>query len=336
MCASAVTGKELAWQRIAFFVISSVVFSGCSTMGGQEQNFSCTKPDPNYANLEFSVTAKQISEQMSVGIGDRWMFRKEFHAQQGGEHYVSPQSLIGKRLVVQCAQVEQVGSLDRYWHYYFVVKNVGAGELMFATSIPDEAMAEGERRRADIEQKIIWDKVRSEIVESANNINSGLSDYIGRKAWVYEGYRMTSLDGKGKYIPTLTEVTINGAVPSKSYDELKLLGRYCLMITTADGVRYCANRNFSSDEGVAVSSFKRSVMIEDPYKKYDLSSIQWRMVKAGVPWIGMSGDLAVLTRGRPMDINKTVTSGSVFEQWVYEEPGEYLYFRNGYLVSWQE
>ena len=51
-------------------------------------------------------------------------------------------------------------------------------------------------------------------------------------------------------------------------------------------------------------------------------------------WIGMTSDMAILSIGRPTDINRTVGSWGVDEQWVYDKM--YLYFSNGKLTSWQE
>lgn len=53
-------------------------------------------------------------------------------------------------------------------------------------------------------------------------------------------------------------------------------------------------------------------------------------------WLGMSGDLARLSQGIPDDINKSVGSWGVHEQWVYNSKDLYLYFENGKLTSWQK
>lgn len=50
-------------------------------------------------------------------------------------------------------------------------------------------------------------------------------------------------------------------------------------------------------------------------------------------WIGMTKDMAIESLGQPSDINKSVGSWGVHEQWVYGE--EYLYFENGILTSYQ-
>jgi hypothetical protein len=51
-------------------------------------------------------------------------------------------------------------------------------------------------------------------------------------------------------------------------------------------------------------------------------------------WIGMTAEMVRESKGRPKDINKTVGSWGVHEQWIYNEK-TYLYLENGKLVSWQ-
>jgi hypothetical protein len=57
-------------------------------------------------------------------------------------------------------------------------------------------------------------------------------------------------------------------------------------------------------------------------------------ILAGKIWIGMTKEMAIESWGKPEDINRTVTSYSVSEQWVYGE--RYLYFDDGILTSWQD
>ena len=52
-------------------------------------------------------------------------------------------------------------------------------------------------------------------------------------------------------------------------------------------------------------------------------------------WPTMTQDQACLAWGLPIDVNRTVTENSVWEQWVYRA-GSYLYFRDGILVAIQQ
>lgn len=54
-------------------------------------------------------------------------------------------------------------------------------------------------------------------------------------------------------------------------------------------------------------------------------------------WIGMTKEQAIESWGRPYDVNKSVGSWGVHEQWVLRDSiyTPYLYFENGILTSWQ-
>ncbi len=63
---------------------------------------------------------------------------------------------------------------------------------------------------------------------------------------------------------------------------------------------------------------------------------QCGLVAAGLVYIGMTEEMALMARGRPSDINRSVGSWGVNEQWVYRSSDTYLYFDNGILTSWQD
>ncbi|PQB07330.1 hypothetical protein BST83_09285 [Polaribacter filamentus] len=66
-------------------------------------------------------------------------------------------------------------------------------------------------------------------------------------------------------------------------------------------------------------------------KKYGQKT--YNKLKEGHYWIGMNREMATISLGSPKDINRTVGSWGVHEQWVYEN--RYLYFENGKLTSYQ-
>ena len=66
-------------------------------------------------------------------------------------------------------------------------------------------------------------------------------------------------------------------------------------------------------------------------KKYGQKT--YKKLKEGNYWIGMNREMATISLGSPKDINRTVGSWGVHEQWVYER--RYLYFENGKLTSYQ-
>lgn len=56
---------------------------------------------------------------------------------------------------------------------------------------------------------------------------------------------------------------------------------------------------------------------------------------AGYIWIGMTKEMVLESWGEPKDINRTVGSWGVHEQWIYYGD-KYLYIENGKLTSWQD
>ena len=60
----------------------------------------------------------------------------------------------------------------------------------------------------------------------------------------------------------------------------------------------------------------------------------YKELKEGYIWIGITKEMAIISRGYPKDKNRSVGSWGTHEQWVYDD--EYLYFENGYLKSWQD
>ena len=69
--------------------------------------------------------------------------------------------------------------------------------------------------------------------------------------------------------------------------------------------------------------------------KYGTTNAQ--KILDGKIWLGMTDEMARESWGIPDDINRTVGSWGVNEQWVYGEYSRtYLYFENGKLTSWQD
>lgn len=67
-------------------------------------------------------------------------------------------------------------------------------------------------------------------------------------------------------------------------------------------------------------------------KKYGKTN--YDKLKKGYYWIGMTKDMALISLGQPKEINRTVGSWGVHEQWVYD--GKYYYFENGIMTSFQD
>lgn len=60
-------------------------------------------------------------------------------------------------------------------------------------------------------------------------------------------------------------------------------------------------------------------------------------ILAGKIVIGMTKEQVEASWGQPRDVNRTVGSWGVHEQWIYGSyAGCYLYFEEGILTSWQD
>lgn len=57
-------------------------------------------------------------------------------------------------------------------------------------------------------------------------------------------------------------------------------------------------------------------------------------VTNGEIWVGMSSKMLEDSRGRPDEINRTVTRNTTHEQWVYGR--NYIYVDNGIVSAWQD
>ena len=69
-------------------------------------------------------------------------------------------------------------------------------------------------------------------------------------------------------------------------------------------------------------------------KKYGWSNEDCLRIVKRLVWIGMTDEMCRLSWGKPKNINRTVTSRTVKEQWVYGD-GYYTYFDNGILTTYQ-
>lgn len=59
-------------------------------------------------------------------------------------------------------------------------------------------------------------------------------------------------------------------------------------------------------------------------------------VLRGAVSIGMTAEMVRASWGPPEDVNRSVGSWGVYEQWVYGDHSRFLYFENGVLVSLQD
>jgi hypothetical protein len=76
----------------------------------------------------------------------------------------------------------------------------------------------------------------------------------------------------------------------------------------------------------------RAVELEQIYMKKFGQEV-YSKLKNRHYWIGVTKEMAIVSLGTPSEINKTIGSWGVHEQWVYSNI--FLYFENGSLSSYQ-
>ncbi|MGC8728439.1 MAG: hypothetical protein ACP5SD_04140, partial [Elusimicrobiales bacterium] len=90
----------------------------------------------------------------------------------------------------------------------------------------------------------------------------------------------------------------------------------------------------SDEVGELMQLLKETFYWESPYKKYKFDKEIWQLIKKESIAIDMPCEAVKLSWGEPNDINRTVTSYSVHEQWVYGNT--YVYCDDGKVTAWQD
>lgn len=121
------------------------------------------------------------------------------------------------------------------------------------------------------------------------------------------------------------------------------VGHHCaakVVFQLDNGKEYFMNIKFSGTnvggmDGVFSESFSNSFVFKNPKNKYpNISTEIWKLIQEGKVRRGMSDKECELSWGKPDDINKTIGSYGVHEQWIYGNQS-YLYFENGVLTTIQ-
>ena len=157
----------------------------------------------------------------------------------------------------------------------------------------------------------------------------------------------TELEGY-KFSPSRLLANIRDCYKEKSYGELKrnldLMKQYhpdAQEMTTANGIyeqgvkEQEAARKKADAEAAKREAERRAKMkpIERIMEKYDCDEETATLIHQRRVRMGMTREQARAAWGRPRDINRSVGSYGVHEQWCYN--GSYLYFEDGILTSWQ-
>ncbi|MEP6467890.1 MAG: hypothetical protein ABJB05_16385 [Parafilimonas sp.] len=118
----------------------------------------------------------------------------------------------------------------------------------------------------------------------------------------------------------------------KCIDVAIIDGTYDLSVVLQNDVGSKTSLNFDYFFDTLFSTRVIPLQKAEIYKrKFGISN--WNLILQTNVAIGMTEEMAIFSWGEPKKINKTITSNSVSEQWVYD--GDYLYFRNGKLYAIQ-
>jgi len=90
--------------------------------------------------------------------------------------------------------------------------------------------------------------------------------------------------------------------------------------------------NASLKEQEKARQIQGKARVDELRKKYNPSTAE--LIINHKLQLGMTKDMVIESWGQPKNINKSVYSWGVHEQWVYDS--RYLYFEDGILTSWQE
>lgn len=114
-------------------------------------------------------------------------------------------------------------------------------------------------------------------------------------------------------------------------------------IWTCIDIKDCQYLIFESDEGTSMLQYI-TFMDDNPNNYFSMIKVNqlknkfgvsnFNLILSGKVKVGMTKEMCKCSWGEPEDINKTIGSWGVHEQWVYSG-GNYLYFENGILKTIQ-
>jgi hypothetical protein len=103
-----------------------------------------------------------------------------------------------------------------------------------------------------------------------------------------------------------------------------------VQVNFADYDKYNVSKEY---KGFANSKTRRASKLKEKYPSW--TTYDCLTISKGQINMGMTTEMVREAWGRPQDINRTVGEWGVHEQWVYGL-GNYLYFEDGKLTSWQD
>ena len=135
-------------------------------------------------------------------------------------------------------------------------------------------------------------------------------------------------------------------LPTDSVKLLELYDTWYWKVDYKGRIGYISDRDLTKDSVYhkILATKKPIKFIDNTQIAEDKAELAVMTKKYGASWatlivaekikIGMTKAMVKDSWGEPEDINRTVGSWGVHEQWVYGS--NYLYFENGKLTSWQD
>jgi hypothetical protein len=142
-----------------------------------------------------------------------------------------------------------------------------------------------------------------------------------------EGYWVVNKD---QYFGYLSEAYINDTEEIKIFREEIIRKNEEYRIKKENEA--AEKKRMQNEKLVSMQKQKRNEYRQKILQEY--GSVTGQKLLDGYYWLGMTNEMARISLGNPRNINRSVGSWGIHEQWVYGG-GKYLYFENGILTSFQ-
>lgn len=170
------------------------------------------------------------------------------------------------------------------------------------------------------------------------DLESARKLYLGRKFWIMQK-ELTALNDEENFSSVkfrmFQGVTVSDVLAGdSSSDPVRFVvknetgqeGYFDIALTSTNLSETLAE--YSGDSALA-----RILLAHDPKVEHKWSARVWHAIEESKVFVGMTKQQAEMGWGKPSSVNRTIYSGHVHEQWVYD--GSYLYFEDGMLTSIQ-
>lgn len=174
-------------------------------------------------------------------------------------------------------------------------------------------------------------KTNQEIFERETKKNNGIVITIKTRS-VTDIYDKKNWENKlGNILPntTLTVYEDNQSSDGFKYYLVSYNGVSGIVFRTEVETQVEEQYRLAKEETILKEQRIQLEILQEKYGKTNGERVFKNMI-----WLGMTREMIIDSWGKPNDINKTVGSWGVHEQWIYNT--SYLYIENGTLTSWQD